>query len=113
GTFLIGMGEKVDPSKAKAMPAGSFIALAPGTPHFVAVDEETVAQLNNIGPWGDHLHRPERRPAPKAEVTLRGRTARRRRAVCRDNYIQHNLGVADGKDGFIAYFEEAARSHPR
>jgi quercetin dioxygenase-like cupin family protein len=51
GTFRIGMGEKADPSKAKAMPAGSFIALAPGTPHFVAVDEETVVQLNNIGPW--------------------------------------------------------------
>jgi quercetin dioxygenase-like cupin family protein len=51
GTFLIGMGEKADASKAKAMPAGSFIALAPGTPHFVSVDEETVVQLNNIGPW--------------------------------------------------------------
>jgi hypothetical protein len=45
------MGEKADPSKAKAMPAGSFIALAPRTPHFVGVDEETVVQLNNIGPW--------------------------------------------------------------
>src|SRR6516225_9308425 len=33
GTFRIGMGEKADPSKARAMPAGSFIALAPGTPH--------------------------------------------------------------------------------
>ncbi len=51
GTFRIGMGGKADPSKAKSMPAGSFIALAPGTPHFVAVDEETVVQLNNIGPW--------------------------------------------------------------
>ena len=51
GTFRIGMGEKVDPGKAIAMPAGSFIALAPGTPHFVSVDEETVVQLNNIGPW--------------------------------------------------------------
>jgi quercetin dioxygenase-like cupin family protein len=48
GTFRIGMGEKADPSKATAMPAGSFIALAPGTPHFVAVDEETVVQLNNL-----------------------------------------------------------------
>jgi quercetin dioxygenase-like cupin family protein len=51
GTFRIGMGEKVDPSKARAMPAGSFIALPPGSPHFVSVDEETVVQLNNIGPW--------------------------------------------------------------
>src|SRR5262245_5003404 len=51
GTFGIGMGEKADPRMARAMPAGSFIALAPGTPHFVAVDEETVVQLNNIGPW--------------------------------------------------------------
>jgi len=51
GTFRIGMGEKADPRKARAMPAGSFIALPPGTPHFVSVDEETVVQLNNIGPW--------------------------------------------------------------
>ena len=51
GTFSIGMGEKADPSRAGAMPAGSFIALAPGTPHFVSVDEETVVQLNNVGPW--------------------------------------------------------------
>jgi len=42
GIFRIGMGEKADPSKARAMPAGSFIALAPSTPHFVAGDEETV-----------------------------------------------------------------------
>ena len=51
GTFRIGMGDKADPSKATAMPAGSFIALPPGAPHFVSVDEETVVQLNNVGPW--------------------------------------------------------------
>src|SRR5262245_28091535 len=51
GTFYLGMGDKADPSKARAMPAGSFIALSPSTAHVVAVDEETVVQLNNIGPW--------------------------------------------------------------
>src|SRR5215475_10963619 len=65
GTFLIGMGEKADPSKAKAMPAGSFIALAPGTPHFVAVDEETVVQLNNIGPWVNTYIDPKEDPRHK------------------------------------------------
>ena len=67
GTFRIGMGEKADPNRARAMPAGSFIALAPGTPHFVSVDTETVVQLNNIGPWAityiDPKDDPRREPA--------------------------------------------------
>jgi hypothetical protein len=42
---------------------------APGSSHSVSVDEETVVQLNNIGPW-ELAYSSERRPAPEAEVTL-------------------------------------------
>src|SRR5262249_4877968 len=74
GTFRIGMGEKADPSKAKAMPTGSFIPLAPATPHYVAVDEETVVQLNNIGPWVITYIDPKDDPRqkPKYPCDLRG-----------------------------------------
>jgi quercetin dioxygenase-like cupin family protein len=52
GTFRLGMGETADQTKAKAYPAGSFIALSPGMAHFAGADEDnTVVQLNSTGPW--------------------------------------------------------------
>ncbi len=52
GTFRIGMGDTADASKAKALPPGGFVALTPGMNHFGSADEDTVVQLNSIGPWG-------------------------------------------------------------
>jgi hypothetical protein len=52
GTFRIGMGDAVDPSKGQALPAGGFFAFPPGMTHFAQVDDDTVIQLNSIGPWG-------------------------------------------------------------
>jgi hypothetical protein len=51
GTFHLGMGEKADKSKSRALPAGSFLALSPGMAHFAYTDEDTVIQLNSTGPW--------------------------------------------------------------
>lgn len=56
GTFNIGLGEKfepekLDPRKLKKLPAGSFVAIPPKTPHFVWITEATVIQLHGIGPW--------------------------------------------------------------
>lgn len=66
GTFHLGMGEVADRTKTKALPAGSFFAFAPGMAHFAFMDEETVVQLNSIGPWGlnyvNPADDPRRRP---------------------------------------------------
>ena len=67
GTFRIGMGETVDPSKAKALPAGGFFAFPPGMTHFASTDEETVVQLNSIGPWGLNYVNPKDDPRQKTQ----------------------------------------------
>ena len=62
GTFKLGMGETADQSAAQAFPAGSFFSLPPGTNHFVYTDEETVIQINTMGPWGLVYVNPEDDP---------------------------------------------------
>jgi quercetin dioxygenase-like cupin family protein len=52
GTFVMGMGETADQSKAQPFPAGSFHALPPGTAHYVFIHEETIVQISTNGPWG-------------------------------------------------------------
>ncbi len=51
GTFYVSMGDTFDASKAKGMPAGSFIAAPAKSPHFVYTKEETVIQVSAVGPW--------------------------------------------------------------
>ena len=41
-TWYLGLGEKFDESKLKAYPAGSFIVIPAGVPHFVATREGPV-----------------------------------------------------------------------
>jgi len=47
GTWYLGEGEKFDEAKLKAYPAGSFIVIPAGTPHFVATkDGPVIVQLS-------------------------------------------------------------------
>ena len=47
GTWYVGEGERFDPAKLKGYPAGSFIVISSGTPHFVAaIDGPVVVQLS-------------------------------------------------------------------
>ena len=52
GTMRLGTGRTADPSKAQALPAGSFFAMNPGMEHYGSFDEDTVVQINSTGPWG-------------------------------------------------------------
>jgi quercetin dioxygenase-like cupin family protein len=52
GTLYFGEGATADKAKAKELPAGSFFSMPPGMAHYVYADQETVVQLNTVGPWG-------------------------------------------------------------
>ena len=45
------MGATADKAKAQALAAGGVFAMPPGMQHYVSVNEETVVQLNGMGPW--------------------------------------------------------------
>lgn len=47
----MGAGDKVDPSKTKALTAGSVAVMPPKTAHFAWNKEETVVQVHGVGPW--------------------------------------------------------------
>jgi quercetin dioxygenase-like cupin family protein len=50
GTWYLGEGTKFDPANLKEYPAGSFIVIPAGVPHFVATKESTVIiQLSGNG----------------------------------------------------------------
>jgi hypothetical protein len=52
GTFHMGLGEKFDAARAKAMPAGSFMVMPKGSAHYAWAKGETIVQVHAIGPWG-------------------------------------------------------------
>ena len=52
GTFYFTAGDTYNPAKTRALGAGSFAIMPPGTPMFGYTKEETVIQLHGVGPWG-------------------------------------------------------------
>lgn len=67
GTFRLGMGEMADREKAKPLPAGSFFAFPPGMAHYAFADEDTVIQLNSVGPWSLNYVNPKDDPRQKTQ----------------------------------------------
>ena len=52
GTFVMGLGDRVDRSKGHALGAGGFAMMPAGTRHFAWTKGETIIQLHGSGPWG-------------------------------------------------------------
>lgn len=52
GTFNMGVGDELDPQKTTPLAPGSIAIMQPKTTHFAWTNEETVVQLNGVGPWG-------------------------------------------------------------
>ena len=50
GTVYFGTGERFDPAKGTAYPAGSFVVLPANIPHFTWTKGEAVIQAHGIGP---------------------------------------------------------------
>lgn len=65
GTFNFGLGDKLDPQMTKALGPGSVIIMPPKTKHFAWTKEETVIQLNDMGPWGITYVNPADNPRKK------------------------------------------------
>jgi quercetin dioxygenase-like cupin family protein len=51
GGFAIAAGEKLDRAASKPLPAGSFVHLPAGMPHYAWANGETVVQINGMGPF--------------------------------------------------------------
>lgn len=53
GTWYLGEGERFDPAKLKGYPAGSFVVIPAGVPHFVAAnDGAVIVQLSGTAKFG-------------------------------------------------------------
>ena len=59
GTWYVGEGERFDAAKLKAYPAGSFVIIPSGLPHFVAaMDGSVIVQLSGTGKFStDYLEK--------------------------------------------------------
>ena len=52
GAVRIGMGERFDEATMTTLPAGGYFSMPKGHRHYFLTAEETVIQLNGVGPWG-------------------------------------------------------------
>ena len=65
GTFNIGMGDKLDPTKTQPIPAGGVAIMQSKMNHFAWTKEETIVQVHGVGPWAVNYVNPADDPRKK------------------------------------------------
>jgi quercetin dioxygenase-like cupin family protein len=65
GTVNMGLGDKLDRSKTKALSEGGVAIMQPKTNHFLWTDKEAVVQVHGVGPWGINYVNPADDPRKK------------------------------------------------
>jgi quercetin dioxygenase-like cupin family protein len=65
GTFNMGMGDKFDKKGLKALHAGAFNALPAKMHHYAEASEETIVQVQAMGPFEIHYINPADDPRNK------------------------------------------------
>ena len=51
GTFLIGMGDKLDPAQTTALATGGFVTVPANHHHFAIAKGRTIVQVHGMGPF--------------------------------------------------------------
>lgn len=51
GTFLVGMGERVDTAAMQRVPAGGVVTAPAGMAHYARAEGRTIVQINGKGPF--------------------------------------------------------------
>jgi hypothetical protein len=65
GTFHMGVGDKMDPSKTMPLSTGSAAIMQPQTTHFAWTNSETIIQVHGVGPWAINYVNPADDPRKK------------------------------------------------
>lgn len=65
GTFNMGIGDKLNMQTTTSLTPGSIAIMQPKTNHFAWTKEETIVQLNGVGPWGVTYVNPNDDPRKK------------------------------------------------
>jgi quercetin dioxygenase-like cupin family protein len=64
GTFLVGMGDTLDQSKAMVLPTGSFVTAPANAHHYAIARGRTVVQVSAMGPFALTYVNPKDQPQP-------------------------------------------------